>query len=286
MSGEKVVIFDVYFRIHPVEWHEGIALRFNVLGCKSPSRTPPTTTPSAPPTGSTTSAPAVTATACEYWTPWVSSRQPDKFGEYESAWDLRNMITFCDMKYVTMTECRTTGTHIPFNQAGEDNVVCNNDIKGLVCFAQNQTDGSCLDYEIRVFCDTCEGAGSTTTLAPTPCQPKWLPWINNMKPTTNESYIEHEYITIKEQQQQCSNGHVTRIECETIDGIPHDSVMATGTTCDIFSGYTCRNSENYPVPCEDMKVRYYCDCERKYIHQSLKHIFQKALQKKKIHKFN
>lgn len=239
-------------------------MRFNVLGCMSPSRTPPSTSPTtSPATGSTMS--GLTPTACAYWTPWVSASQPTKIGEYESAWELRKMITFCDMKYVTMTECRTTGTHIPYNEAGEENVVCNNDLKGLVCFAQNQTDGSCLDYEIRVFCDACEATGSTTMAVPSRCKPKWLPWIDNMKPTTNMSYIEHEFMTIEEQEKQCVDGHVTRIECETTQGIPHFSVGAKGTTCDIYSGFTCRNSENYPVPCEDFKVRYYCDCARKFI---------------------
>lgn len=242
-------------------------MRFNVLGCMSPSRTTSKTTPTPPTTNPVTGTPpttsGVTATACAYWTPWVSTSKPDKVGEYESVWGLRNMITFCDMQYVTMTECRTTGTHIAFDQAGEENVVCNNEIKGLVCFAQNQTDGSCLDYEIRVFCDTCESFSTTKTAQPSSCKPRWLPWIDNMKPTSEKSYVEHEVMSVERQTELCGDGHITRIECETTDGIPDYSVGAKGTTCDIYSGYTCKNAINYPVPCEDFRVRYYCDCDGK-----------------------
>lgn len=251
-----------------MEWHEGIAMRFNVLGCMSPSRTPPKTTITTPVSRVTSPATPVSATACAYWTPWVSASQPDTIGEYESAWELRNMVTFCDMKYVTMTECRTVGTHIPYNQAGEENIVCDNEIKGLVCFAQNQTDGSCLDYEIRVFCDTC--GASVATVTPPTCRPRWLPWFDSMKPTTEMSYIEHEFMSMDMQKELCSDGYITRIECETTDGIPHYSVGAKGSTCDILSGFTCRNADNYPVPCEDFKVRYFCDCKGKEIIMNLK----------------
>ena len=249
-------------------------MRINLLGCMSPSRTPlttkaPPTTPSTPSgmtTQSTMPSAGVTATACAYWTPWVSSSKPDMVGEYETAWELRNMITMCEMNFVTVTECRTVGTHIPYDQAGEDNVVCNNELKGLVCFAQNQTDGSCMDYEIRVFCDECASTTSNTVTTPQPytCKPRWLPWINNMTPTTEMNYIEHEYMALDKQKELCSDGHITRIECETTGGIPFYSAGAMGTTCDIKDGFICKNSENYPVPCEDYKVRYYCECERKF----------------------
>ncbi|WAQ93429.1 MFGM-like protein [Mya arenaria] len=115
-----------WIRIHPVEWHNAIAVRFEVLGCMSPSRSHLSTTalPTTPTsqmavtgsrplgTGSTTGttpASSVSPTACAYWTPWVSASKPDKEGEYESAWQLKQLITFCDYQYVQQTECRTTG---------------------------------------------------------------------------------------------------------------------------------------------------------------------------------
>lgn len=245
----------------------------------SPSRTPITTqAPKTTPATKTTASSGVytqgtitgvAATVCSYWTPWVSASKPDMVGEYETAWELRNMISMCEMNFVTVTECRTVGTHIPYDQAGEKNVVCNNEIKGLVCFAQNQTDGSCMDYEIRVFCDECASTTVnpllTTTPQPSTCKPRWLPWINSMTPTSDMSYVEHEFMSLDKQKELCSDGRITRIECETTSGIPFYSAGAVGTTCDITSGFTCRNDENYPIPCEDYKVRYFCECERKYI---------------------
>ncbi|KAL4222951.1 Mucin-5B [Mactra antiquata] len=261
-----------WIRIHPLEWHESIAMRFNMLGCMSPTSTPITTSTTSkivtqsPTSGVVTSSTSVMATACAYWTPWVSASKPDMVGEYETAWELRNMISFCDMKYVTNTECRTVGTHISYDQAGEENVVCNNNLKGLVCFAQNQTDGSCMDYEIRVFCDECSSpttpqvdvTGHTSSYE---CKSKWLPWINTMTPTTDNNYVEHEFMSLAKQQELCYGGHITRIECQTANGIPYYSVGAIGTTCDVTSGFTCRNEENIPIPCDDYKVRYYCQCE-------------------------
>ena len=221
------------------------------------------------PTPTATVTQPVTGTTCAYWTPWVSASKPDQMGEYETAWQLRNMISFCDMKYVTTTECRTVGSHIPYDQAGEQNVVCNNDIKGVVCFAQNQTDGSCLDYEIRVFCDECASTPSvgvvTPTAAPYVCKPRWLPWINNMTPTTDMNYVEREYMTLDAQKKECWDGRITRIECETTSGIPQFSAGFIGSTCDIQSGLTCKNADNNPIPCEDFKVRYFCECIRKLL---------------------
>ena len=259
------------FRIHPVQWHNGIGLRFNILGCMSPTVTPltpsvPTTTLFTGSTYSTVSSPTVSATTCAYWTPWVSSSKPTALGEYESAWELRNTVTFCKMDFVSKIECRTVGTHVSYDQAGENNVICDTNVQGLVCGSGDQDDGSCLDYEIRVFCDECS---STTTQVVTPavttssCKSKWLPWINNMTPTQGMEYIEHEYMSLEKQKELCPEGRITRIECETTTGIPQYSAGSIGTTCDILSGLTCKNQDNYPIPCEDFKVRYYCQCAGK-----------------------
>ncbi|WAQ93441.1 EDIL3-like protein [Mya arenaria] len=272
--------------IHPVEWHNAIAVRFEVLGCMSPSRSRLSTTalPTTPTsqmsvtgtrplgTGSTTGttpASSVSPTACAYWTPWVSASKPDKEGEYESAWQLKQLVTFCDYQYVQQTECRTTGTHIPYDQTGENGVICNNDLKGLLCYAKNQTDGSCLDYEIRVFCDECASTPAVTTPAPMTCNPRWLPWINHMTPTNELSYVEHEFMSLQKQQELCFDGKITRIECQTIYGVSFHSAGSIGSTCEILSGLTCKNSDNYPVPCDDFQVRYYCDCApRQTLHQN------------------
>jgi len=154
------------------------------------------------------------------------------------------------------------GTHIPYDEAGETGVICNKDLPGLICYASNQTDGSCLDYEIRVFCDECSSTTAPTTKAPNLCKPRWLDWVNTMTPNGDMNYVEHEFMTLAKQQELCFDGKINRIECETTNGISHFS-SGEKLTCDILSGLTCRNSDNYPVPCNDYKVRYFCDCEGK-----------------------
>ncbi|WAR14241.1 HMCT-like protein [Mya arenaria] len=232
-----------------------VANLFNLVAALTGTRTPGTGTA----TG-TRPASIVSPTACAYWTPWVSAGKPDKEGEYESAWQLKQLITFCDYQYVQQTECRTTGTHIPYDQTGENGVICNNDLKGLLCYAKNQSDSSCLDYEIRVFCDECASTPAVTTPAPKTCNPRWLPWINNMTPTNEMSYVEHEFMSLQKQQELCFDGKITRFECQTIYGVSFHSAGTVGSTCEILSGLTCKNSDNYPVPCDDFQVRYYCDC--------------------------
>ncbi|KAH3698670.1 hypothetical protein DPMN_086216 [Dreissena polymorpha] len=88
---------------------------------------------------------------------------------------------------------------------------------------------------------------------PEVCNPKWLPWINEMLPTTDVNDVEHEFMTVAKQRELCPSGKLTRIECVTTSGIQHYSTGSIGTTCDVISGLTCRNSENYPIGCEDFK---------------------------------
>ncbi|KAK3611483.1 hypothetical protein CHS0354_039095 [Potamilus streckersoni] len=273
------VVFGRFIRINPVEWHDGIALRFSVIGCKAPSSlmttiatvvsTGPGLSPTAVPTPAPTAGP--TATTCAYWTPWSNINTPDDLGEFENVWEMKKMVTMCEPTTIQAIECRTVGTHIPYNQAGETDVICDLNMNGVMCDASKQADGICMDYEIRVFCDDCSTTLSpipdqteTPTLAPYACQPKWSDYINKMTPTSDMDYTEHEFMTDIEKKTFCSDGLITRIECETVAGIPVYSSGSVGTTCNVNSGFTCKNSDNFPVPCEDFRVRYYCDCARKF----------------------
>ncbi|KAK3611486.1 hypothetical protein CHS0354_039099 [Potamilus streckersoni] len=262
-------------RINPVEWHDGIALRFSVIGCKAPSSvmttiatvvsTGPGLSPTVVPTPAPTAGPI--GTTCAYWTPWSNINTPDDLGEFENVWEMKKMVTMCEPTTIQAIECRTVGTHIPYNQAGETDVICDLNMNGVMCDASKQADGKCMDYEIRVFCDDCSTTLSpipdqteTPTLAPYACQPKWSDYISHMTPTSDMDYIEHEFMTDIEKKTFCSDGLITRIECETVAGIPMYSSGSVGTTCNVNSGFTCKNSDNFPVPCEDFRVRYYCDC--------------------------
>lgn len=197
-----------FIRIRPVEWHEGIGMRFNVYGCQLPSATPsvptgltvPTAIPTAIPTAGPTVGPVFTTapstSSCMYWTPWVNSNTPDTNGEYESFWDMMTVVKICDTKYVKKMECRTAAAKIPFDQTGETGVMCNLDTKSLVCMNTDQKGGkTCSDYEIRVFCDECSkptaapsANPSIPTAVPKTCDNKWSDWINRHEPDAVGEY--------------------------------------------------------------------------------------------------
>lgn len=270
----KLKLFH-FSRIHPVEWHETIGMRFNVIGCTSPSPTPffgstvtppsvTTITPRQTPTATSTS---VAPTACMYWTPWVNKNKPDDSGEFESLWDMKSVVKFCDVLAVKAIECRTAGTHIKFDEVtGQKGVVCDLNNKGLLCEADEQSTGTCQDYEIRAYCDECMGPTTQSVTNVTPSQPlctqnKWSDWINRDNPTT-ENY-DHDFMTKQEQSAFCNGGQITSVECQDKFGTDH---ISTGEmmTCDVQNGVMCRNIDNFPVTCSDYKIRYYCNCGCKF----------------------
>lgn len=52
---------------------------------------------------------------------------------------------------------------------------------------------------------------------------------------------------------------MSEIECATTTGIASFS-SGEMVSCTINNGLECLNDNNYPVPCSDYQVRYYCDC--------------------------
>lgn len=106
------------------------------------------------------------------------------------------------------------------------------------------------------------GQGNTgqPTAAPPTCVSKWSSWINKDHPDTDA--MEREFMQASEIKQFCGDGKLTKIECLTSDGgdIPYYSSGEIGTTCDVQTGLTCLNLNNYPLTCNDYKIRYYCQC--------------------------
>ncbi|XP_052820011.1 otogelin-like protein [Mya arenaria] len=58
----------------------------------------------------------------------------------------------------------------------------------------------------------------------------------------------------------CPEGRIKGIECVTVDGKASYS-NGEVLSCSINNGLECLNDNNFPVPCSDYKIRYYCDCE-------------------------
>lgn len=106
------------------------------------------------------------------------------------------------------------------------------------------------------------GHGGQPTAAPVTCDKRWSQWFNRDKPASGD--VEHETMTSAEKKQFCPGGNVTKIECMTTDGIPFESAGEIAS-CHVVSGLTCNNGDNFPIPCSDYQVRYWCDCAGKVV---------------------
>lgn len=263
-------------RIRPVEWHNGIGIRFNLVGCLSPTPAPTTMEPFIPgvTVSPTTMEPYIPGrstpvpTSCLYWTPWISTVTPDQTGEYETIYNMKNLIRTCNMNQITKIECRAVGTHTAFNATGEVGVMCGIQYNGLVCLNSKQKTGQCQDHEIRAFCDEC--VAHTTSVTPTPVprvtpnpllpvcnESKWSGWINKHTPGGDGGEMEN--LTPLERQQLCNGGKITNVECEDKYGVPFSS-SGVISTCTPGSGYVCHDQDNAPITCDDFRARFYCDC--------------------------
>ena len=104
-------------------------------------------------------------------------------------------------------------------------------------------------------------ATGSPTPGPVVCtKSHWTPWINKDTPEVGNG--DFEKITPEEIKTLCPGGMISQIQCFTIDGIKSES---TGEVmdCSLQKGSSCSNLDNYPAPCSDFKVRYFCDCSGK-----------------------
>lgn len=84
----------------------------------------------------------------------MTLRFPWYFAPYAVSNFLLSLLQDCkDVCAVPLAvECRVVGSHIPFDQAGENlQAACTTD-KGLICKNEDQSDKRCEDYEIRFQC--------------------------------------------------------------------------------------------------------------------------------------
>ncbi|XP_052092501.1 mucin-5AC-like [Mytilus californianus] len=252
-----------FVRVYPLEWHNLVGLRFNLLGCQSPL----------PSNIRTTQGPDQTPSplSCMYWTPWVNTGTPDKVGEYETVYNLNQLVHSCDKKNMKAIECRDMASKMSHDKIGETGVQCDlTTVGGLLCRNDAQADHQCNDYEIRVFCDECPTVAptnlqtptpgvnqqTTPTASPRPCENRtfWSEWINNHKPN---SVGESEFMHPKEMTKFCAIGKISKIECATLDGTDY-SASGEMVTCTLDEGLNCDASLNAPFPCSDYRVRYEC----------------------------
>ncbi|PVD30853.1 hypothetical protein C0Q70_10128 [Pomacea canaliculata] len=181
-------------------------------------------------------------------------------------------------------DCQTV-TGIEYFSSGEV-VTCDVD-QGLICNNVDNEPVPCNDYKIRYRCECLQQptaqptgtsgespsasppsisgqtpsisptaqTGGTPTPAPGRCTPGWTTWINT--PSTNDG--DREQLTTEQKQQLCPNGKMVEVDCQTVTGIEYFS-SGEVVTCDVDQGLICNNVDNEPVPCNDYKIRYRCEC--------------------------
>jgi hypothetical protein len=58
----------------------------------------------------------------------------------------------------------------------------------------------------------------------------------------------------------CSGGTVTKVECYSVTMDAPAESSGEIITCNAERGLVCDDSDNFPIPCGDYKIRYYCAC--------------------------
>ncbi|CAG5117515.1 unnamed protein product [Candidula unifasciata] len=96
------------------------------------------------------------------WSPWLNADRPESgMGDIERIIDIKTMFGVCSN--IINIECRVAGTETLFSQSGENHLACDF-LNGFRCYNSEQSDGHCLDYEVRVLCwgDQCSGKPEST----------------------------------------------------------------------------------------------------------------------------
>ena len=110
---------------------------------------------------------------------------------------------------------------------------------------------------------------------PTPqCVGGWSPWINQDSPDVGDG--DHEQMTSSELTSFCPGGTITKVDCQTVDGIEYFS-SGEILTCTTDGGLQCNNADNFPIPCSDYKIRYECTCPRKSLQTLSRWLFSAFL---------
>ncbi|XP_055959260.1 hemocytin [Patella vulgata] len=212
------------------------------------------------------------------WSKYVNDHKPtsemfqSEGGEHEKMTP-EELKKFCSGGKVTKIECTTINNVSSISNA--EQLTCKLD-SGLQCENADNFPAPCSDYRVRYFCH-CEDQPITTPKEPVTsmvteppttqvgahCETGWSKYVNDHKPTSEMFQSEggeHEKMTPEELKKFCSGGKVTKIECTTINNVSSIS-NAEQLTCKLDSGLQCENADNFPAPCSDYRVRYFCHCE-------------------------
>ena len=190
-------------------------------------------------------------------------------GDFENHGFLRKVFTYCPTEMITAIQCRPAG--VP-DQGQKYSCDLDN---GLKCINENQSNGLCLDYEIRYFCECGEEPITTTLATPVPTK---VPTSSVGETTIEQTTIKMTTSTPKKQEKceeleskcdisgwtdfmpasasnlRCNYKFCSKpasIDCRILNGEKGDEKVI----CNINDGFVCKG-EN----CDLYHVRYYCDC--------------------------
>ncbi|XP_048245056.1 mucin-19-like isoform X7 [Haliotis rufescens] len=90
------------------------------------------------------------------WTSMMNEARPGDSdgGDLETIDKLRKSNKFCDESNIISIECVVAGTNTGHEMTGQQ-VTCDKQA-GLLCFNSKQSNGQCLDYAVRFFCDCAQ----------------------------------------------------------------------------------------------------------------------------------
>lgn len=92
----------------------------------------------------------------------------------------------------------------------------------------------------------------------------WLKYyLNCVIHNKNIYYFLPQSWNLLEKSEFCPTGKIASIECQTAYGVSSTSA-GEKMQCTVEGGAVCLNSDNFPVPCSDYKIRYYCQCTGGY----------------------
>ncbi|XP_070397542.1 SCO-spondin-like [Dermacentor albipictus] len=192
------------------------------------------------------------------WSDWYSMTTP----EFQRGNDFEILLAHadrCPVDNMAEVECRTIDGHVPWNETGEP-MLCSV-ATGLRCLKEDQYDGSCSDYEMRVYCQCAEETTpapfipTTVTLTGPYCD-AWTPWINQDSPSDDGG--DNELLAnIAHFSEICPE--LAAVECLPVDpahsGHAGEEMNKFAEPCN-KKGLLCLPG----TPCVDYKVRAYCKC--------------------------
>ncbi|WAR14240.1 HMCT-like protein [Mya arenaria] len=193
------------------------------------------------------------------WSLWINTDTPDSGDGDRESWTAAQKVAFCPHGKVSRIECRT------IDEIASSGEIMQCTIEGgAVCFNNDNFPVPCSDYKIKYFCECTDSGASTSTIqgqaptgAPVQCTSHWSSWINTDNPNSDDE--DRENWTAAQRAAFCQHGKISRIECRTTDDIASYS-SGEIMQCSIEGGAVCLNDDNFPVPCSDYKIKYFCEC--------------------------